>query len=444
MLEDEYWVRGKIDYRKCIHSASFDSETMACAVQADKSTQTAKVVILKDGNYIALPEDEVVLTWEEEWKIAVAERIKTLNTQLTHMKQQLPMVYQTLEQVDTTIANMRKTTAGMSNIQGIKSNLTKLETLSQQVRRVYDWLLGAEQQKNMDDLQTQLNDALAEVERLKAGSTDVEVEIAVARAEIVRLTQVLQETQAELMQHDAEYEAKLQAKQSELQVAGVKLETLQKEAATLKSRIVDLEKKLAGAGSNHETAAKALAQAQQELQKIMAEKEAIMQRVQGLMVDNEDLSLMNKDLAQQAKQLQATETKIKAENQELKEENQAFKAQVETLKAEKTALERANEDLNTQIKELEVELARKTSCTVVGEVHVGDKPLNNTNPTETVEMTEVTEVAPVVEQQEAETVAVPNLGDVETKTNFWWIAVAIVGALGVLGLCCKKRLDRER
>ena len=115
---------------------------------------------------------------------------------------------------------------------------------------------------------------------------------------------------------------------------------------------------------------------------------------------------------------------MKGENQALNEEN--------------TALKREKEALLVRIRELEKALAEKTACTVVGEVRVGEKPLNDSS----ADKTEVDNTN-VLDDADTGDVEIPNLGGIETKTNFWWVTV-VLGILGGLGLCCKKRFRRER
>lgn len=76
---------------------------------------------------------------------------------------------------------------------------------------------------------------------------------------------------------------------------------------------------------------------------------------------------------------------------------------------------------------------------MVGEVRVGEKPLNDSS----VDKTEVDNTN-MLDDADTGDVEIPNLGGIETKINFWWVTVAVLGILGGLGLCCKKRFGRER
>lgn len=373
VLKDAYWVRGKIDYRKCIHSDAFDPETMVCAVRINYNTKTATLAAISEGNWLMFPEAEQVITWEEEWKLALKDKIKGLNTQLTHMDEQLSNVDMTLIQAATTIKNMQKALTELKDTQELEQGLTQLQALLQQVQKTYDWTIGAEQQKVMNEVQNALNDALAEIERLK-------------------------------QQPMGDAEEALQAQQE--------LKKAQAEVQKLQVKLLELESQLDSEQANSVVAKQELVQLEAKIKEIVMEKEGMMQKIQDLTKEKSTLE---------------------AENSRLKQENTALQAKNADLVAQ-------NETLNTKIKELEALLAEKPTCTVITEVRAESEPLIDDSGLTGAEIMSETNSMPA----ETEVVDVPNLGEVETKTNFWWIAVAIVGTLGVLGVCCKRRLSRER
>lgn len=411
-LEDEYWVRGKVDYRNCIHSALFDSETMACTVKMDNITQTAQIAAIKDGNYVLFPEDEKVLTWEEELKTVVKERITNLKTQLTHIKTQLPNLGSTLFLTSKATDNMQKSLTGMSESPEINQGLVQLRTLMQQIQYTYDWMIGAEQQKQMDALQVALDAARAEIERLKQESSTSTEEILQAQQQLVEMTQRWQETQEKLDLSEADK----QEKYTELLAVQEELAKLRAEMKTLHVKLGDTEAELAKSLNGKTSIEHELSEIKAEMAKILTEKEEIMQKVQVLTNDTTDLEQKNADL--------------KAENIRLQQE----KLELET---KNTALISQKEELEAKIKSLEAELAQKSACVMVGEVQVGNHSSADT------EDDNRDSVAVDDNITSAEAIEVPSLGEIETKTNFWWMAVAIVGALGVLGLCCRKYLKRN-
>lgn len=74
------WVRGKIDYRGCAHAKSFlEGETGLCVAQIDKQEGTVKY--WPDEAQA----DEQVVTWEEEWRLVLAERLTEVETVLNEL-----------------------------------------------------------------------------------------------------------------------------------------------------------------------------------------------------------------------------------------------------------------------------------------------------------------------------------------------------------------------
>ena len=64
------WMRGKVDYRGCVHAERFERwETGTCVEMIDREAGTVK--------YLALDatEEEEVITWEEEWRKVLAGRV---------------------------------------------------------------------------------------------------------------------------------------------------------------------------------------------------------------------------------------------------------------------------------------------------------------------------------------------------------------------------------
>lgn len=73
-LENEaagtFWVRGKVDYRGCVHAQRFrDWQTGACVEMTDWDAGTTKYWAADST------EDEEVVTWEEEWRLVLAGRL---------------------------------------------------------------------------------------------------------------------------------------------------------------------------------------------------------------------------------------------------------------------------------------------------------------------------------------------------------------------------------
>lgn len=67
---ETFWVRGKVDYRGCVHAQKFvEWQTGTCVEMVDWGAETAKYWAA------GAAEDEEVVTWEEEWRSVLAGRI---------------------------------------------------------------------------------------------------------------------------------------------------------------------------------------------------------------------------------------------------------------------------------------------------------------------------------------------------------------------------------
>lgn len=72
-----FWVRGKVDYRGCVHAQRFrDWQTGACVEMTDWDAGTTKYWAADST------EDEAVVTWEEEWRLVLAGRLREIGTVL--------------------------------------------------------------------------------------------------------------------------------------------------------------------------------------------------------------------------------------------------------------------------------------------------------------------------------------------------------------------------
>jgi len=414
ILEDEFWVRTKVDYRKCIHSSVFDISNMTCAVKYDYTAHTADLVALRGENDVLLPENEAVITWKEELKQALKARAAALNAQLAHMKTQLSSVGTTLYWADVAIGNMQKSTTELENSKDLDKPLADLRKLLQDVKDIYDWMIGEKQQENMDALQAELNAVRAELEQMLQDASGAANDIEKLRQDLVEAVQKWQDTQKLLEISEAEN----QAKQMELDVVLAELNNLQVKLRDLQGELDITKQELNDAKVDADTLRNDLVEVQEQMKEIKREREVLMQRIQVLVGD-------------QGK-WQEEKTKLEQEQNILKGENQA-------LNEENTALKREKEALLVRIRELEKALAEKTACTVVGEVRVGEKPLNDSSADKTgIDNTNV------LDDADTGDVEIPNLGGIETKTNFWWVTVVVLGILGGLGFCCKKRFRRER
>ncbi len=457
-LKNDFWVRGKFDYRKCIHSELFDAETMVCSTMIDYQAKTATMVAIDgDGNYLVFPEDERVMTWDEEWGKVLKERLAALDTQLTHMNTQLPAVETTLAQMTAIIKNIQGLMGELGDTQEVEQSLQQTKNLSQQVQSTYDWMLGTEQRKIMDNLRAALDDALAEIERLKQQQTDnadeilqyqqevegLEKEILVLQAELSKVSAQLRLETVELAntkQELAQIEAKMQEILAEKEKIMQKVQILESDKSILQAEKDKIEQDKAALQVEKDKAERDKMDLLAKITELSAKNSTLIAEKTELTMQNAALKEQNETLQTKNEALQAENGVLRAENEVLQTEKQELVTGNGVLQTQKQALVAENEALNAKIKELEASLAKKPTCTVITELQAEDKTA-----AEGIKSTDVEIMAETPDSTEkTEVVDVPNLGEVKTKMNFWWVFVGLVAALGVLGVYCKKRLNRGR
>lgn len=415
-LEDAYWVRGKLNYRNCIHSTVFELENMLCARSTDAGT-TQFLPAAQDGSWVALPSDDKVITWETEWKEEVERRLAAMNEWLQHIKTELPDVDATLYLMEKNLQQLQLSTSKLENMAEVDQEMLNVKRTLQEVQAMLGWMLGEYQQEIMDELRNDLSTARNE--------------LIVMQKQIEMLkTQLLQAEKNAEAAGNAEKEAqvKLEEGYKELEKAQIELARVLEEGQSLQKRVQELEARLKLTVDENTTMREELSKVQQEIENLTKEKVELMRQIA-------ELAAKNAELMRELENMNTNDVKVEGTNMVLEAENMALKLENEALRAQNGQLTQENGALKLQIQQLQQELAR-VSKVQVGEVKVGEKPLN-----EVVETGNESIISTPVEI--IEDVEVPNLGETEVKVNFWWLLVVIIGVLGAAGLWCKRRLNKR-
>lgn len=414
-LEDEYWVRGKLDYRNCIHSTVFEPENMLCT----RDTSTGVVQFLpatQNGDWVTVPSDDQVITWETEWKKEVERRLAVMDEWLQHIKTELPDTDSTLYLMGKELAQLQLSTSKLENMAEVDQKMLNLEQTLQEVRTMLGWMIGECQQEIMNELQNSLSTAQNNLVMMQKQVETLKTQLLQAKNEVELANDARQEAQAKL---DQGYRA--------LEEAQIELARVVAESQNLQKCIQELEAKLKlGAGEN-ETMQAELGKAQQEIKRLMQEKANLTQQIVELAAKNAELmrELQNLD----------TNNKVEGAEMAIEAEDTALKLENEALKMHNQQLEQENESLRLQMRWLQQELVR-VSTVQVGEVKVGEKPLD-----EAAEAGNESIISTPVEM--IDEVEVPNLGETEVKVNLWWALAVIVGMLGAMSLWCKRWLNKR-
>lgn len=367
-VQNEYWVRGKIDYRRCYHSMAYQ-DGMYCRPLMDNTTGelTFLPVDTKTSTVSLAPEGEVVMTWEAEWRQILKRRSETMLAIIKQFDQELPNVGKTiLEQFETDVRNLKILAGSVTNTDTVRTQTEEILRLVTKVREKFSNSIGENQLGQYLQLQSDYQKLRDSINSGETGDDNNE--------DIKEIVKTLRET---------------------------------------------------------------IAQKEAEVQDLMVQ-------VAKLKQENTDLTQANTTLADENQCLKQSNGSLVVENQRLKEENV-------NLTDSNQKLIKENASLQARIKALEVELAQERSRGV-GEIRVNtinNSSAGNSQGTASAvenagvgEPVEVAEMNEVIETTNAE-VEVPNLGEVDTRTNWWWIAAGVMALCGSLGLWCKRHFGRR-
>jgi len=186
--QDNWWTRGKISYRNCVHSAIFDPETMICTEESDGSysIKTAKYVM------VAKPEEEVI-SWDEEWNAILRKRYGEARDQLANLRNYLYNTVTILDGADLSLGNLVVTlpkAEGMENRDEMVSDVARLQDLSRTLREYYANLGNSgnsAEKAELEQLRQEADGLRLENESLATAKSQVEQENAGLRRQIAML-----------------------------------------------------------------------------------------------------------------------------------------------------------------------------------------------------------------------------------------------------------------
>lgn len=195
------WVRGKVDYRSCIHSQMFESvKATQCTVVKEDAKYKAIPQRLEDGTNLTPSADERVISWEDEWRAVQLARVQETTDQLLEVWEKLQLVTKQVEdgmniadkadlayvevgddagnQFSKKVAGLheiiRKITGTYAGLQG-KELLEENQTLTRQIAQLMAEKVQWEQDKT--GLENKNNQLVAEKDDLAQENQDLRQEI---------------------------------------------------------------------------------------------------------------------------------------------------------------------------------------------------------------------------------------------------------------------------
>lgn len=148
------WVRGKVDYRGCVHSQRFEEwATGSCEEVVDWQARTT--VYLAAGE----TEAEEVISWGEEWKRVLGARLDEIGLVLDGIGVLLEVPEEILEQEEEKLAKIEEL---LVKVDAAEGELEKVETLRERIEAL--------RQGNDSDLVEPGDDLVGDLE---AGDTEI-------------------------------------------------------------------------------------------------------------------------------------------------------------------------------------------------------------------------------------------------------------------------------
>lgn len=436
--EDEHWIRGKIDYRNCVHSKVYNLKTSLC--RREVNTATGRMIyrpVARPGyNQAAQPEDEVIMSWEEEWRKIQEERVAAVRDNLEMLKKSFSQGKEILQQAGESLENLDVTLGKTENVDDLKYEVKNLKKLLEEVKALMDATDTSKLEAELDELRGEIAKLQVENTAILGEKGELLEKITQQADQIKALKsekEVILKENAELMTKSGELETIIEELRSKKETLEAELEAIKESEQQLEQNIVALENEKAALNQEILDLQIANEDLKKELEQAKAEKEDALKTNEILKDENEKLGEKNEIL--------------RKENEKVKEENESLLEQLKTLKegnidAEnfeetKAALEAENRKLNSEIERLKVELKEKT-YKVTGSA-MGEQEAFADNNEDSEIIMNMQDIRENKGEDDKEIAAeVPQLGEVETKFNLWWLLVPGLVLVGMFGYWIKR------
>lgn len=238
--QDTWWERGKINYRNCVHSAVFDSETMFCLRRNDGTFG----VRMHDMTEVETPVEEVI-SWNEEWNEVQMQRYNEAASQLADLRYNLYNVLKILDGADQSLARLEVTlpkTEGMANRDEMVAGNARLQTLSQTIREYYLGMNSDAAREELELLKQEKTEWLLEKSTLEEDKSRIEQENVDLRQEIARLKQVADESKDDEDEEGSQGTIVVDEKTEQVEELTTATEKVEELAAKTETKIVTIER----------------------------------------------------------------------------------------------------------------------------------------------------------------------------------------------------------
>lgn len=133
---DTAWIRGKLDYRRCVHSAGVDlTKGPICTGKKDPNSDKIALFV-KDK-----PVDQNVISWPEEWREIQAERLDRLEKaieELEELDEEGNLTFELLEEASESLDQLFDSLGTtLPKTEGVEKMLEKLRDLADRYDRLW-------------------------------------------------------------------------------------------------------------------------------------------------------------------------------------------------------------------------------------------------------------------------------------------------------------------
>lgn len=149
---NEYWIRGKVNYRACQKSTIFDEKTMTCGLKK-KLAGTERGFQMQTRSpiaYVDYPENDTFQSWHDEWLEIQETKWQAASLKYDTLNTNLRKAAEYLDNLDKTMAELGQV---VPTITGADSLLTRTQNLTNSVvklREYYNFLLGSNNQTEIE------------------------------------------------------------------------------------------------------------------------------------------------------------------------------------------------------------------------------------------------------------------------------------------------------
>ena len=283
---DTMWSRGKIDYRSCVHSSVFDEETMSCARVEDGETIKYVPKVNADNTLVALPENEKVMTWVEEWKDVISDEAKVTQYEVEQMEEYLKNGLEILDRNDALVDGIYKSWMYYVENQPSDPNWSRFvwaadgaQILKLKIAEMRKFFEADEPDTTVQEVLVQENTALKqEIIVLKEENTTLESQKAVLEQENEALKGEKAELEKEILRlREEKSDSDLADNDLEKDNTQMKneLKDLKQELENMTNKVTELQQKIDVLELNKREGEEKSSELQQEIYKLENEKKGI-------------------------------------------------------------------------------------------------------------------------------------------------------------------------